>query len=241
MSHVTLIPALSDNYIYLLQWENFCAVVDPAEAGPVRQVAEAIDVILLTHHHGDHVGGVAELKEATGCEVVGPKDSRIQHIDTVLSEGETFSRGPLSCQIISTPGHTSIHLAYYFPKEGWLFSGDALFAGGCGRLFEGTAEQMWTSLQKLRALPDTTKLYCGHEYTLANLRFAHSLEPDNTAVKDRLERITQSAPPTIPSTLGEEKLTNPFLRADDPLLQSVIGLNTPTEVFAEVRRRKDCL
>jgi hydroxyacylglutathione hydrolase len=245
---ITLIPAFSDNYIYLLSNGEQAAVVDPGEAAPVLAFIEENNLtlthLLCTHHHGDHIGGVDRLKQETGCLVLGPKDLRIPQTDQCLEEGEHFSDQLLEFDVLSVPGHTSIHLAYHFPKEHWLFTGDSLFVGGCGRLFEGTAAQMWHSLSKFLRLPDTTEVYCGHEYTLSNLQFAQSLEPNHPAIATKLSQVEEKRRqglPTIPSTLGEEKETNPFLRVQDPSLAKAVDMegSTPEELFAEIRKRKD--
>lgn len=249
---IDLVPLLTDNYAYLLRCPETgaTAAVDPSEAAPVLAAAEArgwrITHILNTHHHPDHTGGNLEIKEATGCTVVGPKpdEARIPGIDVALDEGDRFRLGNAEAQILFIPGHTRGHIAFWFPESRALFCGDTLFALGCGRLFEGTPAQMWSSLDKLRRLPGGTRVYCGHEYTQANARFARTVDPDNAALADRAKRIDAlraEGRPTIPSTLAEECATNPFLRADDPALAAALGLagEDPVTVFAEVRRRKD--
>ena len=249
---IEVLPALSDNYVYLLHEPESGArgVVDPAEAGPVlARLAElgcGLDWILSTHHHFDHTGGNIEIKEATGCRIVGPQADRdrIPGIDVTVEEGDHFELGGAVAEVFDTPGHTSGHISFWFPASAALFCADTLFALGCGRLFEGTPDQMWSSLQKLLALPDEALVYCGHEYTLSNARFAVTVDPDNAALRDRtveIERMRAEGLPTIPSRLGEEKKTNPFLRPDDPAIRALLGLESASdsEVFGEIRRRKD--
>lgn len=217
---ISLIPILHDNYCYALTDSSQVAVIDPGEAAPVIQWLghRDLDTIILTHHHGDHVGGVVALKEKYGAKVIGPNADlhRLPFIDIAVGEGDGFILGPHEIRVIATPGHTSGHVCYYLPADHALFCGDTLFSMGCGRLFEGTAAQMWESLQKLAALPDETLVYCGHEYTLANGRFALSVEPDNVDLQERISAVRilrEAGKPTLPVRLGLEKKTNPFLRA----------------------------
>lgn len=246
------IPVLSDNYVYLARCRasGMTAVVDPAVAAPVLAEAErlgwTITHILNTHHHGDHVGGNREIVAATGCTVVGPRADRerIPGISVEVDEGDVYRLGECEAKVFFVPGHTRGHIAYWFAESNALFCGDTLFALGCGRLFEGTPEQMWRSLEKLRALPAETRVFCAHEYTQANARFALSLDAGNPALRERAEAIDAARAagrPTVPSTLGLERTTNPFLRADDPALARAVGLagRDPVSVFAEVRHRKD--
>ena len=252
MLDIIQLPVLNDNYIYLLREpiSGKTAVVDPALAQPVldelARQSWPLDFIFNTHHHGDHVGGNLELKQRTGCMIVGAKaDShRIPGIDITLSEGDYFELGSVNFKILETPGHTSGHIVFYSADENVLFCGDTLFAMGCGRLFEGTAEQMWQSLQKLRALPSDTQVYCTHEYTLANGRFALTVEPDNAPLITRMnevQRLRSLNKPTVPSTIALERSTNPFFRADEVSVKAAINMSNASAlaVFTEIRKRKD--
>lgn len=249
---IEMIPALSDNYVYLAHEPDSgeTAVVDPAEAGPVLEAAKArgwrISHILNTHHHADHTAGNLEVREATGAPIVGPSydAERIPGITQELSEGDTYKVGAAELKVFFTPGHTRGHISLWFHNAEVLFSGDTLFSLGCGRLFEGSAEDMWTSLKKLRDLPEATRVYCGHEYTETNARCALTCDPDNAALKARAEEVfslRKEGKPTIPSTLGVERATNPFLRADDPAVAKAVGLEgaDPVEVFAALRERRN--
>ncbi|MGF1607051.1 MAG: hydroxyacylglutathione hydrolase [Rhodothalassiaceae bacterium] len=249
---VVQIPALQDNYIYLVREPNSgaVAVIDPAEDEPVRAaLAErgwTPELILNTHHHFDHIGGNAALKQRFGCRIIGPAADthRIPEMDAAVREGDTVTIGAATGQVLETPGHTSGHISFYFPEQAALFCGDTLFALGCGRLFEGTPEQMWQSLSKLKALPDETLVYCAHEYTEANAAFARSIDPDNGDLARRADQIAaqrRADRPTVPSRLADEKATNPFLRPDDPAIVRTIGLSDADTVrrFAEIRARKD--
>ncbi|MDE1147317.1 MAG: hydroxyacylglutathione hydrolase [Azospirillaceae bacterium] len=249
---VRLVPALSDNYIHLVRdaATGTVAVVDPSEAAPVIAALDRLgwdlDLILSTHHHGDHVGGNLDLKARYGAAVIGPAADRdrIPGIDHAIADGDVFQVGAAPFIGIDVPGHTRGHIAYHGPEDAALFSGDTLFSMGCGRLFEGTAGQMWHSLSRLRALPDATSIYCGHEYTAGNGRFALTLEPDNAALVARMvavDALRAEGHPTLPIDLGTEKATNPFLRADLAVLARAVDLpgGDPVTVFAEIRRRKD--
>ncbi len=246
------IPVLADNYVYLVRdsASGACAAVDPSVADPVLAALDRLGWrlthILNTHHHHDHVGGNLEIKRRTGCVIVGNKADagRIPGIDVTVADGETFRLGDNEAKVIDVSGHTLGHIAYWFGESGAVFCGDTLFALGCGRLFEGTPAQMWSSLCKLRALPAATEVYCGHEYTKSNAAFALAVEPDNAALRDRAARVATlraEGRPTVPSTIAEERATNPFLRADDPDFQQAAGLSGLDAVaaFAAIRRRKD--
>ncbi len=252
MLETVQIPALSDNYVYLLHDGDSgrTAVVDPPEAEPVMAELErrgwSLDWILNTHHHWDHVGANLALKRLTGCQVAGFQGDahRIPGIDRTLAGGDRFELGASVAQVLEVPGHTLGHVAYWFADADLLCCGDTLFSLGCGRLFEGTAAQMWESLCKLRDLPDATRVCCAHEYTLKNARFALTIEPDRPPLLERVrqvEALRAQGLPTVPSLLGEEKITNPFLRADDPDLQVRLHMcgSPAVAVFAELRRRRD--
>jgi hydroxyacylglutathione hydrolase len=246
------IAVLSDNYVYLVRepQSGTVGVVDPAVAGPVQARLAAhgwsLDWILSTHHHGDHTGGNLELKAATGCKIAGPKKdaARIPGLDLGLVEGDRFRLGDAEAEIFETPGHTSGHISYWFAGAKALFCADTLFSLGCGRLFEGTPAQMWASLSKFAPLPDDALVYCAHEYTQANARFALSVDPDNKALRARaaeIDRQRAAGQATVPTTLGAERAANPFLRPADPAIRRQLGMAdaSDVEVFAEIRARKD--
>jgi hydroxyacylglutathione hydrolase len=246
------IPARTDNYLWLAHEldTDTVAIVDPADAEPViakcGELGLHLTHILNTHHHGDHIGGNLALKAYYDCVIIGPAADRdrIPGIDIAVGEDDTVALGTETARVFDVPGHTRGHIAYWFANSDALFCGDTLFALGCGRLFEGTPAQMWNSLSKFAALPDSTRVYCAHEYTQANARFALTVDPNNKALRKRaaeIDRLRAEDTPTVPSTLGEERATNPFLRAEDPGLKAAIGLTTadPVAVFAETRKRKD--
>jgi hydroxyacylglutathione hydrolase len=247
-----LFPCLKDNYGVLLHdaQTGSTAAIDAPEAAPVEAALEStgwrLTDILVTHHHADHTGGIAELKRRHRCRVVAPEGEakRIPLVDATVWENDTVRVGGLAGRVLETPGHTAGHISYFFPADQLAFVGDTLFSIGCGRVIEGTPEMMWQSLLKLRDLPDDTRIYCGHEYTQANIRFAKTVEPDNVALAARakeVEKLFSARKPTIPSTMGEEKAANPFLRADVPDVAKAVGLagQPAWKVFAEIRDRKN--
>lgn len=254
MLTVLAVPAFQDNYLWLIHDGRRAAVVDPGDATPVLAALDAhklaLAAILLTHHHADHVGGVPELLKKFHVPVFGPRHEAIPQITFPLREGDTATIPELglTLSVLDVPGHTRGHIAYVAREMPWLFCGDTLFAGGCGRLFEGTPEQMVASLNKLAALPDATQVYCAHEYTLANLRFAREVEPGNTTLIERIraEQAKRDAgQPTVPSTIGLEKATNPFLRYREPAIaehliaSGHLAIKEPIAVFAALRQLKN--
>ena len=246
------VPAFDDNYLWLIAHGSQAAVVDPGDAEPVlhrlRQRDLTLAAILVTHHHGDHVGGVESLAHATGARVYGPRDEPIPSRDVALAGGERIEVLGVEFDVLAVPGHTRGHIAYHAPSMRWLFCGDTLFAAGCGRLFEGTAEQMSESLARLARLPGDPRVYCAHEYTLSNLRFALAVEPDSAVLRARQQAcsaLRARGVPTLPSTIGEERDTNPFLRCDLPAVRSTAEaraghpLSSSADVFAVLRQWKN--
>jgi hydroxyacylglutathione hydrolase len=247
-----LFPCLTDNFGVLIHdpQSGATASIDAPEAAAVEaalaKTGWRLTDILVTHHHHDHTGGIAELKARHACKVVAPKHEKqpIAAVDATVAGGDTVRVGGLEAKVIDTPGHTLGHISYFFPADKIAFVGDTLFSIGCGRVIEGNAEMMWQSLLKLRALPDDTQFFCGHEYTEANIRFAKTIEPDNKALAVRAEevaRLRAAGRPTIPATIGAEKADNPFLRADVPEVAKAVGLaaSPAWKVFAEIRERKN--
>ena len=247
-----LFLCLKDNYGVLVHdpATGATAAIDAPEAAPVEAALAAsgwtLTDILVTHHHGDHTGGIAELKRQHHCRVVAPRREadKIPAVDVEVAEGDRVEVGSLTAEVIETPGHTLGQVNYFFPADKLLFAGDTLFSIGCGRVIEGTPELMWQSLLKLRALPDNTAIFCGHEYTDANIRFALTIEPGNPALQARAaeaKRQIAAGTPTIPSRMGDEKRANVFLRADEPEVAAAVGLagEPAAKVFAEVRARKN--
>jgi hydroxyacylglutathione hydrolase len=252
MLEIVPLPAFTDNYIWTLRAGKFAAVVDPGEAGPVKEYLAreglTLAAILATHHHPDHVGGISELVDMKKVPVFGPRGEPIPALTHPVGQDDMAEIPVLDAafSVLDIPGHTRAHIAYYGLES--LFCGDTLFACGCGRVFEGTAEQMLASLDKLAALPDETKVYCGHEYTLANIKFARAVDPGNKVLAAREERAAQlraAGRPTLPSTVGEERATNPFLRCAEPAVvesaNKYLGsrLGNPVSVFAAIREWKN--
>jgi hydroxyacylglutathione hydrolase len=245
-------PCLDDNIGVLIHdpETGATATIDAPAEEPILVALEetgwALSDILVTHKHGDHVEAVPALKERLNVRVVGPaaEANAIPGLDLGVREGDVVKVGSLAARIIETPGHTAGHIAYWLEADQALFAGDTLFALGCGRLFEGTPADMWRSLLKLRALPDETALYCGHEYTQSNAKFALAVDPENAPLRERAQAVAEARAAgrlTIPSMLGDEKATNPFLRADDPAFAAKLGLDAadPVAVFAALRSKKD--
>ena len=250
MPDIRLIPCLSDNYAVLLREGETVVLVDAPEAAPIQKVLKdenwRLTHILVTHKHDDHIAGLPALAAEYAPEIIGPAAEKgsIPGLTQTVRESDVVECGPFRADVYETPGHTKGHVVFHLPEQKLLFSGDTLFALGCGRLFEDTPAAMWRSLLKLRALPDDTSVYCGHEYTLSNARFAVAVDPGNAALKSRaaeIEKARSEGRPTIPFRLGLEKATSPFLRADDPAVAAGVGKAgaSADEVFAEVRERKN--
>jgi len=252
MLNIEIISCLSDNYSYLLEDKelNIVGIIDPSDFDTcdkiIKKKYNKLDYILNTHHHFDHVGGNEKLKEKYRAKVLGfelDKD-RIPGIDIILKDKQNFKLGNSSFEVIFIPGHTKGHIAFYFKDEKIVFTGDTLFSLGCGKVFEGTYEQMFSSLNKLKNLPTDTKIYCGHEYTKKNLEFCLEYDSNNELLKKKTNWINskiESDYPTIPITIGEEKKTNIFLRCNEPLIKNVLNLNNASEqeIFSKLRDLKD--
>ncbi|NKB50738.1 MAG: hydroxyacylglutathione hydrolase [Rhizobiaceae bacterium] len=245
-------PCRQDNYGVILHdpQSGTTISIDAPETEAVGDVLESkglkLTHILTTHHHGDHVEGNEALKSEYGCTIIGPAEeaAKIPGLDQSYGHGDTFDIAGHRIEVIGTPGHTLGQIAYYLPDQGVVFCADALFALGCGRIFEGTPEMMFTALERLAALPAETLVYAGHEYTLANAKFALSVDPDNSQLADRareIEVMRDNGKPTLPTTLELELQTNPFLRADDPAIRKFLGMESHSDldVFTEIRARKD--
>jgi hydroxyacylglutathione hydrolase len=234
---VSAVPVLTDNYVWMIRDDETgeTAAVDPSVADPVLSAAAKngwrITQVLNTHWHPDHTGGNEAIKAATGCSITAPAEARrVSKVDRIVAEGDTVSVAGAEAVVWEIPAHTAGHIAYYFEDEGMIFVGDTMFAMGCGRLFEGTAAQMYANLRRIAALPEDVRIYCGHEYTLANARFAAHAEPDNHAIRERMECVQamrETGRNTLPTSVAEERETNPFVRAPD------------AEEFARLRAEKD--
>jgi len=245
-------PCLSDNYGVLIRDSKtgHVASIDAPSAGEVRAALEDkgwnLTHILTTHHHGDHTDGNLDLKSETGCTIVGPRPEadKVPGIDVKVGEGDSYQFGNFEVKVFETPGHTAGHIIYWIPAASVAFVGDVLFAMGCGRVIEDSMEAMWNSIEKVAKLPPETMLYCGHEYTMANAKFALTVEPGNAALQARvkeMEALRAQGKPTLPTKLADELVTNPFIRADSAEIRSVIGMENASnsDVFAEVRERKN--
>lgn len=247
---IVTVPCRSDNYAYLVKGPDGVCIIDAPDASPLIAAAEergwTPGVLMITHHHGDHTEGAAALKDHFGLKIMGPKaeEAKMPPLDMGLTEGMNGGNGDAYTVPLDVPGHTLGHMAFHFPNAGVIFTADSLMSWGCGRVFEGTMDMMHASLQKMAALPPETMIYSGHEYTLSNMKFALSLEPDNPDLLARADKVKgqrDRGEPTVPVSLAEELATNPFLRCHTPEVQKAVGLMgaSPTQVFAEVRARKD--
>jgi hydroxyacylglutathione hydrolase len=245
---IRIIPVLTDNYAYVVSDGETALVIDPGEPRPVREFIRQsglkLEAVLLSHHHGDHTGGAGTLARAFGSRITSPDSRRVAGTDHMARPDSCFRVGTIEVQVLGLPGHTSTHVGFFLPRLNAVFTGDTLLGAGCGRLFEGTAAEMMGSLARLVALGDQTRVYFGHEYTEENLRFALTVEPDNPAVHARLktvEELRTRGDPSTPSTIAEEKRTNPFLRVTEPSIKTALDLADADEerVFTELRSRKD--
>ena len=246
MADIEIIPIMNDNYAYALVSGSNILVIDPGEADPIsdfsREKGMRITTVLLTHNHADHLAGAPEIRRTFGAEVLGPKNT--PGIDRKIHEEEELNFGGLLMKVLHTPGHSKHQVCFHFPDKNAVFTGDTLFCGGCGRIFGSNHEAMWGSLKRLSSLPDETLVYCGHEYTEENLSFALTVLPEDTALMRRFEetrQLRENNRPTVPSTIGEEKKTNIFLRVREKAVKAAMGMENADDaaVFAELRRRKD--
>lgn len=245
-------PYLNDNYVVLIHdgVSGQTAAVDCGDAAVLLQALDQtgwqLSDLWVTHHHWDHTDGIIEVKNKTGCKVIGPqqKSAQIAGLDKMVWDGDQFKFAGKTVSVISTPAHTNDMINFYIPEDQLVFTGDTLFVLGCGRVFEGDAQMMWQSLQKLMALPPQTQVYCSHEYTLANAEFAVTVDPDNQLLADRkieIEQLRSLGKPTVPTTIGDEIKTNPFLRPANRAIRQHLGMENASDsaVFAEIRKRKD--
>jgi len=248
-AEVEVVPVLQDNYSFIIYHQRGCAIVDPPVVEPITERVESqqtpVTHILLTHHHADHVGAAELLSSHYDCPIVGPRDQRMPYVTNVVGDGDVISVGPgWDAEVLHVPGHTTSHIAFHFADARALFCGDLLFSGGCGRLFEGTGEQMWASLERVLSMPDNTRIFCGHEYTQSNLEFALSIDSDNPELLRYAAIVAEKrshGQSTIPCVLGNEKAINPFLRVDQQSIQAAAGLESAanSQVFAAIRQLKD--
>ena len=245
-------PCLKDNYGVLIHdaAAGLTAAIDVPEAEPTRRALKekgwTLTHILVTHHHADHTQGIEPLKAETKCTVIGPKAeaAKIKGLDKTVAEGETFQFGQTEVRVFDTPGHTAGHITFWMPSASVAFAGDTLFAVGCGRVIEGNMQMMWQSLEKIAKLPGETQVYCGHEYTLANVKFALTIEPENEALKKRateIEKLVAAGKPTLPTRVDLELATNPFLRPNSAAIRKRVGMENAQDwqVFGEIRERKN--
>ncbi len=244
---IQIIPYASDNFAYAIIDNSHAVVIDPGQAGPVRQLLEqrnlALDAILLSHFHSDHARGAKELRQVMNCPIIGARERRLKP-DRAVDDNQQFTVGELVFMALATPGHTRSDRCYYIPAANAVFTGDTMFVAGCGRLFEGTAGQMYESLRKIVGLGADVQVYCGHEYTLENLDFAAAVELDNPRITQKQAKVKElrlAGVPSVPSTIAEEQETNPFVRVDQQTIRNILGMENqpPEEVFAELRKRKD--
>ena len=245
---IHVLTPLGDNFVYVLEADGRAAVIDPTAAQPVLDLLQrrglALQQVLLTHHHADHTAGCPALRQATGCAVVGPDDVRLPDLDRAVTGGATVDVPGAVLHVLSVPGHTRSHVAYVHRDEPLVFTGDAVFVAGCGRLMEGTADDMWQSMCRMRELPPATQLYCGHDYTLEDLEFAAHVLPSCRDIACKLRRVRDlvaAGQLTVPSTIAEERRTNLFMRADEADVAAAVDADpaSPPAVFAALRRLKD--
>jgi len=243
-----IIPVLADNYCYVLSWEGKAIVVDPGEAGPVIKLIQdeslQLEAVFATHHHDDHIDGVKALREACGGRFLAPDDNRIKDVDQTFNEDEELFIGPFAIKVFKTPGHTKTHISLFFLGTHFLFCGDVLFSNGCGKLLEGTYDELFHSIEGFKSLPGDSLVLCGHENSLTNTKFSLTVDPDNVELKKRLkvvEHLRSEGLPTIPTTLGFEMRTNPFMRCGEKSIRQQLKMveSSDLEVFTKLRQLKD--